>query len=258
MSMKFNFESFFLLFSFRSPTTKVQSTNAITFYFSSPHLYQKQSIINGNPPLKITLNSSTTISPLPSMAPILIPKPSTAVPAAIFFSLFLTSLLAASDTVLSPEKLGIRRREKLSHLHFYFHDIVSGRDPTAVSVVPPPSNASRTLFGAVVMTDDPLTERPEIGSKLLGKAQGFYTGASQTEFGFLMVMNFAFVEGKYNGSYLSILGRNTVMSAVREMPVVGGGGLFRFARGYALAKTYAVNFSSGDAVVEYNVYVFHY
>ncbi|XP_004153955.1 dirigent protein 22 [Cucumis sativus] len=193
------------------------------------------------------------------MAPILIPMPSTAVAAATFFSLFLTSLLAASDTVLSPEKLGIRRREKLSHLHFYFHDIVSGRNPTALIVVPPPSsNASRTLFGAVVMTDDPLTERPEIGSKLLGKAQGFYAGASKTEFGLLMVMNFAFVEGKYNGSYLSILGRNTIMSAVREMPVVGGGGLFRFARGYALAKTHALNFSSGDAVVEYNVYVFHY
>ncbi|CAK9322921.1 unnamed protein product [Citrullus colocynthis] len=192
------------------------------------------------------------------MAPTFISKRSAGVAAAISFSLFLTSALVAPNPVLSPEKLRIRRREKLSHLHFYFHDIVSGRNPTAMFVVQPPANVSRTLFGAVVMTDDPLTERPEIGSKLLGRAQGLYAGASQSEFGFLMVMNFAFVEGKYNGSYLSILGRNTVMSEVREMPVVGGGGLLRFARGYAQAKTHAVNISSGDAVVEYNVYVFHY
>ncbi|KAG6580789.1 Dirigent protein 20, partial [Cucurbita argyrosperma subsp. argyrosperma] len=193
------------------------------------------------------------------MAPTFIANRSAAVAAAVFFSLFLTSAFAAAEPVLSLEKLGLRRREKLSHLHFYFHDIVSGRNPTAVPVVlPPQANASRSLFGMVVMTDDPLTERPEIGSKLLGRVQGFYASASQTELGFLMVMNFAFVEGKYNGSYLSILGRNTVMSAVREMPVVGGGGLFRFARGYAQAKTYTVDYSTGDAVVEYNVYVFHY
>ncbi|OWM69255.1 hypothetical protein CDL15_Pgr025442 [Punica granatum] len=46
-----------------------------------------------------------------------------------------------------------------------------------------------------------------------------------------MAMNFAFVEGKYNGSSLTVLGRNPVFDAVREMPVVGGIGLFRFAHG---------------------------
>jgi hypothetical protein len=42
------------------------------------------------------------------------------------------------------------------------------------------------------------------------------------------------------------------------MPVVGGSGLFRFARGYAQAKTHDLDFKTGDAIVEYNVYVFHY
>jgi hypothetical protein len=42
------------------------------------------------------------------------------------------------------------------------------------------------------------------------------------------------------------------------MPIVGGSGLFRFARGYTQAKTYTVNLKTNDAVVEYNVYVFHY
>lgn len=108
------------------------------------------------------------------------------------------------------------------------------------------------------MIDDPLTMGPESSSKVVGRAQGFYASASQSEAGLLMVMNFAFMEGKYNGSTLSVLGRNAVFSEVREMPIVGGNGAFRFARGYAQAKTHTFNLKTGDAIVEYNVYVYHY
>lgn len=106
--------------------------------------------------------------------------------------------------------------------------------------------------------DDPLTFGPEPTSKLVGRAQGIYASASQSELGFLMVLNYVFLEGKYNGSTLSILGHNAALSEVREMPIVGGSGVFRFARGYAQAKTSTFDFKTGDAVVEYNVYVFHY
>lgn len=106
------------------------------------------------------------------------------------------------------------------------------------------------------MMDDPLTEEPESDSKIVGRAQGIYASASQTEVGFLMVLNFAFTTGKYNGSVLSVLGRNKVDSAVREMPIVGGSGLFRFASGYAQASTHSI--IGLEAIVEYNVYVFHY
>ncbi|CBI29983.3 unnamed protein product, partial [Vitis vinifera] len=63
---------------------------------------------------------------------------------------------------------------------------------------------------------------------------------------------------KFNGSNLSFLGRNSVFSEVRELPIVGGSGLFRFARGYAEARTRTLDMKTGNAVVEYNVYVFHY
>jgi len=52
-------------------------------------------------------------------------------------------------------------------------------------------------------------------------AQGIYASASQSELSFLMALNFVFTEGKYNGSTLSILGRNNVFSGIREMPIVG-------------------------------------
>ncbi|KAL1312279.1 hypothetical protein HN51_038912 [Arachis hypogaea] len=174
------------------------------------------------------------------------------------FSSYVTAKQPRFYRSISPTSLGLRK-EKLSHLHFYFHDIVSGPKPTAIRVAEAQvTKHSPTLFGAVVMIDDPLTVGPEPTSKLVGKAQGIYASASQNDMGLLMVMNLEFSEGKYNGSTLSLLGRNAVLHTIREMPIVGGSGLFRFAHGYAQAKTHWINITSGDAIVEYNVYVFHY
>lgn len=146
-----------------------------------------------------------------------------------------------------------QRVEKTSHLHFYFHDIVSGKHPTAIRVAGPKNG-----FGTTAIIDDPLTEGPEPGSKVVGKAQGVYSMSSQDGSALLMAMNLVFKEGKFNGSTISVLGNNQFLHAVREMPIVGGSGVFRFARGYVLAKTVKYSPGSGDAVVEYNVYVMHY
>ncbi|CAI9098704.1 OLC1v1035395C1 [Oldenlandia corymbosa var. corymbosa] len=185
--------------------------------------------------------------------------------AMVFLLLVLLSSAAFTHSqpfsrTLSKADIGLEnKKEKLSHLHFYFHDIVSGPHPSAIRVAAAPTtNSSRTGYGAVVMMDDPLTEGPDIGSKLVGRAQGIYAASSQEDFSYLMALNYVFVEGMYNGSTLSILGKNSVFDTVREMPVVGGSGVFRLARGYALAKTIMFDLKTGDAIVEYNVYVFHY
>ncbi|XP_062082106.1 dirigent protein 23-like [Humulus lupulus] len=149
--------------------------------------------------------------------------------------------------------------EKVTNLQFYFHDIVSGKTPTAVRVAKAAdTEKSPASFGALVMADDPLTETPDPKSKLVGRAQGLYGSAGQQELGLVMAMSFAFTEGEYNGSSISILGRNAALNPVREMPVVGETGIFRLARGYAIAKTHWFNATSGDAIVEYNVTVVHY
>ncbi|KAG2315657.1 hypothetical protein Bca52824_018779 [Brassica carinata] len=108
------------------------------------------------------------------------------------------------------------------------------------------------------MMDDPLTTDVPKNSTVVGHAQGIYAGAVQGEIGYLMVLNFAFRTGKYNGSTIAVLGRNMPYSKVREMPVVGGSGMFRFASGYVEARTKLFDFKSGVATVEYNCYVFHY
>ncbi|KAL8109614.1 dirigent protein 19-like [Apium graveolens] len=108
------------------------------------------------------------------------------------------------------------------------------------------------------MIDDPLTQGTERGSKIVGRAQGMYALPTKTDAALLMVIIFSFLEGEYNGSTISILGRNPVLEKVREMPVVGGSGVFRFSHGYALAKTVRFNIKTRDAVVEYDVYVMHF
>ncbi|KAG7951107.1 hypothetical protein I3843_13G150200 [Carya illinoinensis] len=175
-------------------------------------------------------------------------------------SSFSTILVTAEDQgyvrSLDPKVLKLEKQQ-LTQFHFYWHDIVSGSNPTAVLVVPAPSNSS-TAFGLVRMFDDPLTVGTNMSSGLIGRAQGFYASASQKDLELLMVMNLAFTDGKYNGSSITIQGRNPVFNKVRELPVVGGSGLFRFASGYAEIRTFTFDLNSRDAVVEYNLSVLHY
>jgi hypothetical protein len=150
-------------------------------------------------------------------------------------------------------------KEKVSRLHFYFHDIVSGKNPSAVEVAKASiTNKSSTFFGLVNIFDDPLTEGPEPTSKLVGRAQGLYGSDGQQELGLLVAMNLAFTTGKFNGSSLTVLGRNAVLQPLREMPIIGGTGAFRLARGFVQIKTHFFNITNGDAIVKYDVVAIHY
>ncbi|GFP89021.1 dirigent protein 23 [Phtheirospermum japonicum] len=150
-------------------------------------------------------------------------------------------------------------KEKLTKLHFYFHDVVSGKNPTAIPVARANSTSdSPTLFGLVSIIDNPLTVGPGLKSKVMGRAQGLTGYSSSEELCLLMTLNFVFTDGKYNGSTLSVLGYNPINHVYREMPIVGGSGVFRLARGVATAATAKYNPRSGNAVVDYNVMVLHY
>ncbi|KAF5752026.1 dirigent protein 23-like [Tripterygium wilfordii] len=106
------------------------------------------------------------------------------------------------------------------------------------------------------MADDPLTVTPYPNSKLVFRAQGLYGSAGQTKLSFIMDMSLRFTDGCYNGSSLSISGINPASNPVREIPIVGGTGIFRMVGGFAIARTYFRNFTSSDAIVGYNVTVF--
>ncbi|CAN1307699.1 Dirigent protein 23 [Linum perenne] len=158
--------------------------------------------------------------------------------------LYLTILListaattAAGDTTTTGDTV--------TNIEFYFHDILSGSNPTAKSVIQPIStSATSNFFGMVNVADDPLTEKADPKSKLIGRAQGLYAAVGQNDVALLMALSYGFVVGK-----------NPAMDPTRELPVLGGTGLFRLARGYAELKTISLN-SAGDAVVHYNVTVY--
>ncbi|WOL08871.1 hypothetical protein Cni_G17624 [Canna indica] len=149
---------------------------------------------------------------------------------------------------------------KVTNLHFFFHDIVAGQDPSAVLVATPKKNLSgdvQQTFGWVVVIDDPLTEGPERDSNVLGAAQGFYMLTGRKTPMLTLGADYGFTAGPYNGSSFSVFSRNPAGETERELAVVGGRGAFRMAQGFANLRTVSIS-NGGDAVVEYNVTLFHY
>ncbi|PWA88361.1 reverse transcriptase zinc-binding domain-containing protein [Artemisia annua] len=116
-------------------------------------------------------------------------------------------------------------RQKLTHQHFFVHDMVGGPNPTSIRVAAAPiANISPNGFGFVAINDNLLTIGPELNSTSLGRAQGMYAGV------------FRFASG-----------------LVREFPLVGGNGVFRFASGHVNVKTHSSNATNGDFIFEYDV-----
>ncbi|GMQ10573.1 hypothetical protein CsSME_00053523 [Camellia sinensis var. sinensis] len=139
------------------------------------------------------------------------------------------------------------KKLKQTHVEFYMHDTVGGPNPSAVRVAGRSnftgSNPIAAMFGSIYMMDNPLTVTHALNS-------------NHDELSLLMTLMYNFITGPYNGSSFSVIGRNPIANEVREMPVVGGTGMFRLARRYCLAKTYSTN--QMDAIIRYNVTLLHY
>ncbi|KAK3446854.1 dirigent protein 22 [Eucalyptus grandis] len=173
--------------------------------------------------------------------------------------LLLFSCLISSTVLTAKSELLTSKREKLTRFHVYAQDKNTGTNATVVNVAQASTtNQSATSFGLVGVVDDELTVGPEMSSKNLGRLQGMVTFASQSEVAVLMSINFVFTEGKYNGSSLTVVGRNELFLKVREMPIVGGTGLFRLARGYVHTSTYSADPKTGVLVLLYDFFVYHY
>ncbi|PIN24857.1 hypothetical protein CDL12_02410 [Handroanthus impetiginosus] len=149
---------------------------------------------------------------------------------------------------------------KKTHLHFYLHDILSGKNPTAVQISgPKPTPNNPTPFGSIFALDDPITEGPELSSKVIGNAQGTYLSSNQgKDLNLVLSIDIGFTAGKFNGSSISVFSRNPVTEKHREIAIVGGRGRFRYARGFIAVNTYYLNTTNGDAVLEYNAEIIHH
>ncbi|GMI83529.1 hypothetical protein like AT4G38700 [Hibiscus trionum] len=165
-----------------------------------------------------------------------------------------------SETVMARPRV-----EKMTRLHFFFHDILSGTNPAAVPIARP-NITDAGLYLSLIAMDDPLTVGPERTSTRIGNAQGLYvwTCKDPTLFGAVLYTDFAFTSGRFNGSSFSLFSRypiaeiTTAGEKIIELAIVGGRGAFRMARGFALTQATYVNAMNGDASLEFNVTLYHY
>ncbi|KAL0429271.1 UNVERIFIED_CONTAM: Dirigent protein 21 [Sesamum radiatum] len=150
----------------------------------------------------------------------------------------------------------LQSKEKVAKLHFYIQDALGGSNATVWEVARSQiTSTSATSFGQVRVLDDLITAEPDRTSQKLGRAQGLITFSGLEESALNMSLNFYFTSGKYSGSSLCIVGRNPISSKNRELPVVGGTGVFRMARGYSISNTYSYDAATNYGVLEYTVYV---
>ncbi|KAL1554417.1 hypothetical protein AAHA92_14978 [Salvia divinorum] len=147
-----------------------------------------------------------------------------------------------------------RGKEKFINFRVFVQDLsVNHPNTTTYDVAQASITAtSKTGFGKVRVIDDLVTVGPDGNSKALGRLQGLLTRADLTTIGIAVNLNFYFSAGPFAGSTLSILGRNEIALAQRELVVAGGTGVFRFARGYAIQKTNST--ITNVSVLDYSIY----
>lgn len=87
-------------------------------------------------------------------------------------------------------------------------------------------------FGTITVIDDVLTTTPELGSQMIGRAQGVYVASSAD--GTTQMMAFtAIMEGGEYGDSINFYGVYKIGTGTSRLSVTGGTGKFKNARGIA-------------------------
>nr|XP_043639753.1 dirigent protein 4-like [Erigeron canadensis] len=150
---------------------------------------------------------------------------------------------------------------KKTKLHFFLHDIISGKNPSSVLVAKPNGTIVQegniVPFGSVYVFDDPLTVGPSPNSEVIGNARGLYASISRgSDLTLLFNGDLEFTSGEFNGSSISVFSRDPLV-LTKELAIVGGRGKFRMANGFIINNAIFFNVTSGDAILEFQVTVFH-
>ncbi|KAF8010679.1 hypothetical protein BT93_J1358 [Corymbia citriodora subsp. variegata] len=116
----------------------------------------------------------------------------------------------------------------------------------------------KLMFGTLTVFDDELTEGHELGSGLVGKAQGFYVASSEDGNSQTVAFTAMFESGGYIDS-LSFFGVHRTAVSQSQLAIMGGTGKYVNARGYATVKSFpASNQHDTDGmetVLEFTVYL---
>ncbi|KAL0418136.1 UNVERIFIED_CONTAM: Dirigent protein 25 [Sesamum radiatum] len=105
------------------------------------------------------------------------------------------------------------------------------------SQFPSGTTLQKLMFGTMTVFDDELTEGHELGSGLVGKAQGFYISSSEDGTSQTMAFTVMFTSGSYADS-LSFFGVHRTAVSESHLAVMGGTGKYVNAKGFATVKTF--------------------
>ncbi|KAF5207171.1 Dirigent protein [Thalictrum thalictroides] len=124
--------------------------------------------------------------------------------------------------------------------------------------LPGGTTVQKLMFGTMTVIDDELTEGHELGSGLVGKAQGFYVVSSEDGSGQTMAFTAMFVSGGYVDS-ISFFGLHRTAVSESQIGIMGGTGKYVNAKGFATVKTIpSANQHNTDGVetlLEFTVYL---
>uniref|UniRef100_A0A5B7BXQ9 Dirigent protein n=1 Tax=Davidia involucrata TaxID=16924 RepID=A0A5B7BXQ9_DAVIN len=168
----------------------------------------------------------------------------------------LSSLLLLAIVTHSEAKFG---KIKETNMVFYMHDIETGTNATAIPVAGIPNKRWWILgFGTVYAVDEPLTEQYDQNSTQVGRAHGIYVNSALDGSDLHFLMSLVFTNKAFNGSTLEIQGADRFYQKYREVSVVSGTGKFRLARGYAILETVYLDLVNFNAIIRWNLTVYHY
>ncbi|GFP82364.1 dirigent protein 25 [Phtheirospermum japonicum] len=117
-----------------------------------------------------------------------------------------------------------------------------------IAQFPSGTTLQKLMFGTMTVFDDELTQGRELGSGLVGKAQGFYISSSEDGSSQTMAFTVMFTSGSYADS-LSFFGVHRTAVAESHLAIMGGTGKYVNAKGFATVKTFPTgNQSETDGV----------
>lgn len=133
--------------------------------------------------------------------------------------------------------------------------------------LPPIAALQQLMFGSITVVDDELTEGHELGSAIIGRAQGFYLassldGTSQT-LSLTVLLHEDHDHHDTLDDAISFFGVHRTASHASHIAVVGGTGRFEHAKGYAVVETLHnqedQHVTDGhDTILHFSVYLTYY
>ncbi|KAK8999400.1 hypothetical protein V6N11_070567 [Hibiscus sabdariffa] len=139
----------------------------------------------------------------------------------------------------------------------------SGSQPFVTAGQLQSGTLQRLMFGTITVIDDELTETHELGSAVLGRAQGFYLASSLDGNSQTIALTVLLHGGEHAHEFedtISFFGVHRTVSPESQIAVVGGTGKYEHAKGYATVETLLhqedQHITDGvDTILHFNVYI---